>query len=170
MKRIHWISRNAEEIISCLFFLLMCFAVAAGVMARFLQISLVWTDELARYSFIWAVFLGSVVALKHRKHIAIDFMVNLLPASNRRIYFLLIHFIMLLLCLALVRYGFVLTVQTWDVPTTSLGVPTGLVYLSVPLSGALMTIYLLIDIWNLLRGKEIQLQSDAGETGTGGTV
>jgi TRAP-type C4-dicarboxylate transport system permease small subunit len=126
---------NVEEIFSCIFFIIMCISVALGVFARFFDIALVWTDELARYTFIWSVLLGTVVAFKHKKHIVIDLVENFFPKTIRLIVHILIHVALLAL------YGWNLTLQTWNVPTTSLQIPTGLVYLSVPLSSFLLIIY-----------------------------
>lgn len=152
MKHFRWILKNAEEFISGLFFILMCTAVALGVFARFFDVPLVWTDELARYSFIWTVFTGSVVAIKHKKHIAVDFLMTLLPISFQKIVYSLVHVIVGFLCLVLVQYGLVLTSETWAVPTTSLGIPTGLVYLPVSLSGLLMLMYIMHDLYKVIKG------------------
>ncbi len=38
----------------------------------FLGDPLVWSDELARYLFVWASFLGWIVAARRRSHLSID--------------------------------------------------------------------------------------------------
>jgi TRAP-type C4-dicarboxylate transport system permease small subunit len=147
MKNLNFIVKNIEEIVSCILFIIMCISVALGVFARFFDLALVWTDELARYTFIWSVLLGSVVAFKHKKHIIIDLVGNFFPKSISQIVHVLIHVALLVLFFTLVRYGWILTLQTWNVPTTSLQIPTGLVYLSVPLSSFLLIIYILKEIY-----------------------
>jgi len=37
---------------------------------------IVWVEEVATYSFIWAVFLGAAVALKHDQHLRIEIYVG----------------------------------------------------------------------------------------------
>lgn len=147
MKNTKFLLTNIEEIISCILFIIMCISVALGVFARFFEVALVWTDELARYTFIWSVLLGSVVAFKHKKHIAIDLIGNFFPKSIGHVIHGLIHVGLLILFFILVRYGWILTLQTWNVPTTSLQIPTGLVYLSVPLSCFLLIIYTLKELY-----------------------
>lgn len=141
---------NIEEIISCLFFTIMCISVALGVFARFFELSLVWTDELARYTFIWSVLLGTVVVFKHKKHIVIDFLSNLFPKAVNTTLQVLIRVGLLYLFYVLLRYGWILTLQTWNVPTTSLEIPTGLVYLSVPLASSLLIMYTLIELYQMI--------------------
>lgn len=61
-------------------------AVMAQVMVRFvltaagINISAPWTEELARYTLIWMVFLGAAVGVRHARMIALEFGVRSLPA------------------------------------------------------------------------------------------
>ncbi|PLR68582.1 MULTISPECIES: TRAP transporter small permease [Bacillaceae] len=151
MTRRKWMLKHVEEIIASLFFIIMCIAVALGVFARFFELQIVWTDELARYSFIWTVLMGSVAALKSKKHIAIDFLLTLLPKKIQKSFYFCIQIGLLILFGFLILYGWTITKQTWIVPTTSLGVPTGLIYLSVPVSCGLMFIYTLFDACRVWR-------------------
>jgi TRAP-type C4-dicarboxylate transport system permease small subunit len=149
MKIAKFMLLNLEELLSSLLFTIMCISVALGVFARFFELSLVWTDELARYTFIWSVLLGSVVVFKHKKHIVIDFIGNIFPKTINVTIQVLIHIGLLFLFYILIKHGWVLTLQTWNVPTTSLQIPTGLVYLSVPLSSFLLLIYTLIELYRM---------------------
>ncbi|WP_413303850.1 TRAP transporter small permease [Bacillus sp. 1P10SD] len=147
MKSAKLLITNIEEILSSFLFIIMCTSVALGVIARFFELALVWTDELARYTFIWSVLLGTVVAFKHKKHIAIDLIGNVFSKSINQTIYVLIHGVLLILFFTLVKYGWTLTLQTWNVPTTSLQIPTGLIYLSIPLSSFLLIIYTIKDLY-----------------------
>ena len=63
-------------------------AVMTQVMVRFVltafnvNISAPWTEELARYSLIWMVFLGAAVGVRHARMIALEFGVRKLPAHT----------------------------------------------------------------------------------------
>ncbi|WP_226528862.1 TRAP transporter small permease [Metabacillus niabensis] len=141
---------NIEEIVSSVFFTIMCISVALGVFARFFELSLVWTDELARYTFIWSVLLGTVVAYKHKKHIVIDALSSLLPKKVNAIIQIIVRLGLLYLFFILLKYGWGLTIQTWGVPTTSLEIPTGFVYLVVPLASFLLIVYTLIELYQII--------------------
>lgn len=43
-----------------------------------------WSEELARYCFVWIVFLGGAVGLSRGIHLGVDLFVNMLPAGLRR--------------------------------------------------------------------------------------
>lgn len=61
-------------------------AVLGQVMVRFvltaagINISAPWTEELARYTLIWMVFLGAAVGVRHARMIALEFGVRKLPS------------------------------------------------------------------------------------------
>ena len=61
-------------------------AVMIQVLVRFvltaagINISAPWTEELARYTLIWMVFLGAAVGVRHARMIALEFGVRKLPA------------------------------------------------------------------------------------------
>lgn len=43
-----------------------------------------WSEELARYCFVWIVFLGGAVGLSRGIHLGVDLFVNMLPAGMQR--------------------------------------------------------------------------------------
>lgn len=61
-------------------------AVLFQVLVRFvltaagINISAPWTEELARYTLIWMVFLGAAVGVRHARMIALEFGIRKLPA------------------------------------------------------------------------------------------
>ena len=55
------------------------FATALQVLARYVfKISVPWSEETARYVFIWMIFLGSAYAAKKEIHIRVDILENAL--------------------------------------------------------------------------------------------
>ena len=45
-----------------------------------LEQPLSWSEELARYAFVWLSFLGAAMALGKRLHFGVDYFVNKLPS------------------------------------------------------------------------------------------
>lgn len=43
-----------------------------------------WSEELARYCFVWIVFLGGAIGLSRGIHLGVDLLVNMLPVPLRR--------------------------------------------------------------------------------------
>lgn len=70
MTALRW-ARGTLHATAVTLFVLMVGLVLAQVVARKFFEPLVWSEELARYLFIWVAFLGWVVATERRSHIAI---------------------------------------------------------------------------------------------------
>jgi|GEM_PF-27249 len=129
-----------------------------------------FTDELARYFLIWIGLLGGAYASGKQLHLAIDLLPMrlagrpagaVLTIAIKGVVFL---FALFVLVLGGGRLVYIVTVlgQT----SAALGVPLGVVYLVLPLSGALIMYYTATFIYEhvrLLRGRPVALP-EAGLT------
>lgn len=85
MKQAGKLFRNIEELAAGAFLVLLCLVVACQVFSRFiLQDPFVWAEELARLFFVWLVFAGAAVGLKHNKHFAVDILLVNVPSRIGR--------------------------------------------------------------------------------------
>lgn len=115
-------------------------SVGANVFGRFvLNQSLAASDELARFLFIWVIFLGAALAHLHREHIAVDLLVQRLPPSMHRGATVLQEVLILVLMVALL-------VSAREVMATApgasplLGVPYNWINVAVPVAAVVMVL------------------------------
>lgn len=120
------------------------------------NLSLNWTEELARYFYVWATFFGAVVAFRLDKHIRILFLLDALPKRTRSVVEIAIHvFTFVFLCAVLVG-SLKMIKATWYVPSASMpGFQIGYVYLVFPLTIPFIMGYLFCDIFRHLRGLQV---------------
>ncbi len=143
---VRFVVRYFEEILSGIFMVLMFLATFANVVGRyFFNSPIQWAEEFSRYSFLWVVFLGAVVCTKHKRHVGIDTVVNLLPVRYRVWVNLVADLFVLGLMGVIIWYGGVLTSGATQV-TATLNIPQYTVYIVVPLSGGLGFLYTLSDL------------------------
>ena len=69
---------------------------------------LTWSEELARYLFIWCAFLGWVVASRRHSHLAMTFVVERLPRVSQLTLAVLVQLATLLFAWLLGSRGFTL--------------------------------------------------------------
>ena len=50
---------------------------------------LTWSSEVARYLFVWVVFLGSILAVMEHSHLGVDILVRHIPGWLQKLLFLL---------------------------------------------------------------------------------
>jgi C4-dicarboxylate transporter DctQ subunit len=135
------LNRVTEQVMA---FLLTALTVLAGaqIAGRFLfGYSIFWSDELARFLFIWSAFLGMSAGVRRGAHPAVDSLVRLLAPTPARVLFALAVVCCLVFFCVMVGYGAVLAQRTWPQRSPSLGLPMGLPYLAVPVAGVLMGLH-----------------------------
>lgn len=110
-----------------------------------------WTDELARYLFIWIGIFGAAYASGQQEHLAIDILPQKLNEPNRIKLRIGINVLIILFSLTvLVIGGGNLVYVNYDLGqySAALDMPLSLIYSVVPLSGILVIIYKINEIIN----------------------
>lgn len=113
------------------------------------------TDELARLLFMSLGLIGGTYTAGQKRHLAIDLLPLFLHGTMRRNLGILVEIFILAFALIILLYGGgQLALDTLRSHQTSpiLGWKIGYVYLSIPLSGALITFYSLLTIVEQLCG------------------
>lgn len=102
--------------------------------------SLHWADELARFTTIWLVMLGSVVAFDRGAHVAVELLPEALPRNVARAIRLTAHLLSATFLVVLAWQGVALSLRTMRQVSPALGLPMGYVYLAVPVGAAVMAV------------------------------
>ena len=69
-------------------------AIGLQVVLRSLNFSLNWSEEASRFAYVAVTFMGSVLAVKHGKHITITFLSDKLPRLAQRALGVIVHLFM----------------------------------------------------------------------------
>ena len=113
---------------------------------------LTWSEELARYLFIWCAFLGWLVASRRHSHLAMTFVVDRLPGSVQTVIGVLIQAATLWFAWLLGSRGLQLVRNNWDVENVAVPFNLGVVYLLEPIAAVVIAIYACIALTEALRG------------------
>jgi len=126
------------------------------VLSRALNASTSFTDELARFLLIWVGILGAAYVSGKHKHLAIDLLPQKLSGTKARNLNLLIYaLVFIFAALAMLVGGIRLVYITLMLGQSSpaMGLPLGVVYSVVPLSGLLIMYYSFMDMVAEVRGE-----------------
>ena len=131
--------------------ILMIVASGLQVFSRYvLNSTFSWTDECARYCFLWFNLIGSGCLVKSKGHAIVDLFSGKLKGNTKRIYNLAIHLLIFYMGIILAKYGLALCKVTMRQTSTALKLPIGLVYGALPVLGMLILIYEVEAIWCIL--------------------
>ncbi len=130
----------------------------------FLKSSLVWTEEVARFTLIYAVMFGSVVALSFGDHVKITVFLEYLPADVRKLIVNLCH-VMIIGIIAYMTYlGITYVNNAWRFRTLALGIPKAIPLMSIPIGMGLFLIqYILVEILGANQPGEREVRSESGK-------
>ncbi|MGO3210272.1 TRAP transporter small permease [Brachybacterium sp. AOP42-C2-15] len=142
------------RVATALLFTIMVLAVVWQVFTReVIQSPAAWTEELAKYVFVWTSLVGAALVFSERGHIAVTFVVERLPRPVRMGVAVLIQLVILFFALAILVYGGVLAAQnTWSQQLTALPGTIGQAYLVLPITGVIISLIAVLHIVEDLRG------------------
>jgi TRAP-type C4-dicarboxylate transport system permease small subunit len=116
-----------------------------------LNAPLVWTEEAARYLYIWACYLGAAVALRRGNHIVIALVLERLPPRLGRAVALGTQALGLVFFGALAVLGVQLMERTHTIEAITVPVPWSVIYAAAPVGATLMFLQTLEGIGGTLR-------------------
>jgi TRAP-type C4-dicarboxylate transport system permease small subunit len=155
MKRLlHILDDKFEEyfLVGTLFFSVIL--IFAQVVMRYVfRNSVFWSEELARYLFVWQAWVASSFATKHSKHINLDIVINLCRPRAKEALFWLAHVIWLSFALYITwkSAGLTNTIFSRKTVSAAMQIRMGWVYLAVPFGCAMMSLRLIQNMAAKLR-------------------
>lgn len=113
------------------------------------------SEELLTYSFTWMALLASAYVFGKRDHMRMGFIADKLTGTPRKVLEIIIEILIMFLAGSVMVYGgWNIMGLTMTQVTASLGVPMGVIYTVVPLSGIVIVIYSILNIVDLVAGYE----------------
>ncbi|NLB26338.1 MAG: TRAP transporter small permease [Bacteroidales bacterium] len=113
-----------------------------------------FTDELAGYLLIWVGLLGAAYVAGKGEHLAIDLLLQKSSPKRKLKLQMIISVVVILFAMAVLVLGGSWLVYTrfyLSVKSSALGMPLGVVYLVLPVSGVLITYFEIDNIYNMVK-------------------
>ena len=157
MKVLKFLDENLEKMLCVVFLALMSIIIVLQVFFRYvLNNSLSWSEELARYLFIWMIYVGISYGVKLDKHICVDAVYTFMPKGIKRGYAIVAYVLFLIFAVAIIYYGILVVgmqISSGQV-SPAMGLPMQYVYVA-PVVGMILTVIRLVQkIYYALTVKE----------------
>jgi TRAP-type C4-dicarboxylate transport system permease small subunit len=142
----------------------LCVILVSIVVVTFIQVlfryvfhlSLAWSEELARYLFLWLAALASAYAFKTRSHFALRFLVNRFGKKMQNAMGSLVTCIIVLFLAIFLWKAVVFTVNMANQVAPSTQISMAFPYSSAVVGGVLMLYYVIRNWWADIHRKEGQ--------------
>jgi TRAP-type C4-dicarboxylate transport system permease small subunit len=114
----------------------------------------IWTEEMARFLFIWMVMLGAMIGVREGTHFEVDVWPQLSDRGNALLRIVTYAFIFVLACV-FVWYGIRFVQFGWDQSSELAEMPMVYIFVAWPLAGVTWLLFLyerLLSDLRILRG------------------
>ena len=140
------ISLQPLELILCSLLVSIVIITFVQVLFRYVfQFSLAWTEELARYIFLWLAALSIAHGFKTKSHFALTFLVDRIQKRYRSLIFTIVNVSMLLFLSIFVWKSCEYTLSVIDQVGPGTGLSMSVPYSSSIFMGILMIYYIVQD-------------------------
>jgi TRAP-type C4-dicarboxylate transport system permease small subunit len=103
----------------------------------------IWTEEIARFCFIWIVMIGAMIAVRDGSHFDVDVLPHAVSPKVEGAFCLFVHFAMLVASAIFLIYGWSFARFGALQYSEIAGLPMLTIYIAWPLAGATMVLFLL---------------------------
>jgi TRAP-type C4-dicarboxylate transport system permease small subunit len=153
MKRaIDILYRGLQFLITLLIGLLLV-PVVLQIVSRFTEIipRYIWTEEVARFCFIWVIMLGSMIAVRDDSHFDLEVMPTPTTARGRALARMIRHGMMLLVALTFVYFGYDFALFGYNQESELTGLNMLAIHIAWPLAGIAYALFLGEKLWQDLQ-------------------
>jgi len=122
---------------------IMIVPVSLQIFSRFTQLipAYLWTEELARFLFIWMVMLGAMIGVREGTHFEVDVWPELGPRANALLRIISQVFV-LVFALVFLWWGIEFTRFGWDQLSEIAELPMWTIFIAWPVAGATWILFI----------------------------
>ncbi len=122
--------------------------VSLQIFSRFTELipAYIWTEELARFLFIWMIMLGAMIGIRESTHFEVDLLPQLPPKATAALQ-IVTHLFVLVFALVFVYWGIAFVQFGWHQLSELAELPMPYIFLAWPLAGLTWILFLGERFW-----------------------
>jgi TRAP-type transport system small permease protein len=176
-KIISWYSRLLRWLLAIAVGVLI-FPVSLQIFSRYTELipSYIWTEEMARFLFVWMIMIGAMLGIHEGRHFEVDVWPRLAPRPQAALR-LVSNIAVLAMALVFVWAGWTFTSFAWNRISELAELPLWLIHIAWPLAGVTWLIFTGEQVWDNVRTlatgrvpEDMDEAPDAGASGGGSAV
>lgn len=170
MKILRFLDRHLEEMLCVFLLAAMSLVVFAQIVLKWFHMPLAWSEEVARYLFIYAVYIGAAFSTKKLTHQKVDVLTLLVKERGQLVFNLISDFGVIVFAFFMMIYGWqavnnIAFVFVSKAPATHINM--GWAYAAPAIGMTLCVIRSIQNIFVHIRIYQASRQNDPGAKGGG---
>lgn len=130
-----YLARAIDILIALMFTVLIVSTVTQIFMRSVMNSSPPWTEELARYSFMYVNVIGAAVCVRKKSHARVTAVLELMGLRATHFLNVFADIVVLFVSYIMIRYGFQCVLQVMAQRSPAMRICMSYVYFCIPLSG-----------------------------------
>ena len=124
--------------------MLLIVPIALQILSRYLDFlpRFIWTEEIARFCFVWIIMLGAIVAVRDGTHFDVDVLPHTISRRVALVVSLFVHVAMFCVAATFIYYGYDFLVLGARQQSEISGLPMVTIYAAWPVAGVSWTLFL----------------------------
>jgi TRAP-type C4-dicarboxylate transport system permease small subunit len=124
--------------------------VAMQILSRYTGIipRYIWTEEIARFCFVWIILVGSMIAVRDGTHFDVDVLPHSSSPRVELVMKIISYAAMLAVALTFLRFGYDFAILGSRQRSEISGLPMLSIYIAWPVAGATWTVFLAEKIYD----------------------
>ena len=128
-------SKGIDVVVVIMFTTLIVCCVTQVFIRTVLNSSPPWTEELARYSFMYVNIIAAAICVRKKSHARVTALIDILPVKIRKLLNMFADVMILFVSYVMIRYGWNCVVNVMAQKSPAMRLPMWLVYLCIPVAG-----------------------------------
>jgi TRAP-type C4-dicarboxylate transport system permease small subunit len=156
--------KGTEYFMAILLLGMVLFTLANVILRYFFNFALAWSEELARFCFVWLIYIGIIGALRDNRHLFVDTVLSRLPKTAKIAVYFIVQAVSIVLftiftwgSIGLTSINFTNTAEASGIPYAFLygiGILTGVCGIIICLANILRLIIKHESVENLLKARD----------------
>jgi len=132
------------RVVATALFAILIVPVTMQILSRYTSIipRYIWTEEIARFCFVWIIMLGAMIGVRDESHFDVDVLPQPRTRRGHAWSRLIVHVAILAMALCFIWYGYAFSkvgaIQTSEIAE----LPMLLIYIAWPMAGVVWTLFL----------------------------
>jgi TRAP-type C4-dicarboxylate transport system permease small subunit len=125
--------------------------VSFDIITRTMGYPWLWLQEVTSTLFIYAIFIGAAVATRRNDHLYLSALSDAIQGTPRLIVEVIVSLVVLSVAICLVYFGYINDLRGFGSFRLPSGTPIASLYAAIPLSGALIALFIVEQLVNGFR-------------------
>ncbi|SEH50906.1 TRAP-type C4-dicarboxylate transport system, small permease component [Halobacillus karajensis] len=153
MKAVNVLSRLLK-LLTIVTFTALVIVVLIQIIGRYSPFSFVWTEELSRFLFIYAIAFSAPIAMEKREYVRVDLFLNFLPGKFRKYYDAVVYFIIGSFSVFLISHSYDFALLGRNQSSATLAIEMYYINLSMMMTFVLLSFYSFLNIYAVVKGSQ----------------